>query len=188
MRLALADDAERRNIERALHEGVQQLLVTLATDIELAVASVSADPATVSLLADMRRDVQQALEETRKLAERIYPPLLEAGGLGVAVRSAAARVGVPIRIDVAVGSEYPREVAGLVYACCLDVLDRADAGTSVAVTVRHEIEVVTFEIVAVFVVDAASLVRDRVEAIGGRLTFREEGEQTRVTGSLPLRG
>jgi signal transduction histidine kinase len=190
-RLALATDAERRSIEHALHEGVQQQLVGLAADVELAAGSVDVDPAVAKrLLAEMRRDVQQALEETRKLAHRIYPPLLEAGGLGVALRSAAVTADVPTRIDVAVGTAYPPEIAGIVYFCCLDVLESAAAGTPVAVTVRNEEGAVAFEVVADCDLDAARLpLRDRVEALGGRLTIRSgSGHQTRVAGSLPLSG
>ena len=188
MRLALAADAERRSIERALHESVQQLLVTLAANLELAAVSVDVDPAAAkTLLPEMRRDVQQALDETRKLADRIYPPLLDAGGLGVALRSAAASVDVPIRIDVAVGAECLPEIAGMVYFCCLDLLERVDGGSPVAITVRDEEEALTFEILAGCDVDAGSPVRDRVEALGGRLTVRQGPDhQTRVSGSLPL--
>lgn len=188
MRLVLAADADRRGLERALHETVQQLLVTLATDLELAVASANADPvAATSLFADMRSDVQLALEETRKLAERIYPPLLEAGGLGVALRSAAANLGVPIRLDVTLGGRSPSQIAALVYACCLDVFERVDGRTSTTVTVRADEEVVTFEIVAASVVTPGTPVRDRVEALGGRMTIQHEDRRTRVAGTLPLR-
>lgn len=190
-RLVLAADAERRSIERALHEGVQQQLVGLAANLELAAGSVDADPAAAKrLLAEMRRDAQQALEETRKLAHRIYPPLLEAGGLGAALRSAAVSADVPTRIDVAVGTACPPEIAGLVYFCCLGVLERAAAGTPVAVTVRNEEGALAFEVVAGCDVDAERLpLRDRVEALGGRLTIRSRpGHQTRVAGSLPLQG
>ncbi len=190
-RLALAIDGERRSIERALHEGVQQQLVGLVADLELAAGSVDADPAAAKrLLAEVGRDVQQALEETRKLAHQIYPPLLGAGGLGAALRSAAVNAGVPTEIDVAVGRACPPEIAGMVYFCYLDVLERVEAGTPVAVTARDQEGAVAFEIVADCDVDAeGSPLRDRVEALGGRLTLRSgSGHQTRVAGSLPLPG
>jgi signal transduction histidine kinase len=119
-RLALANDADRRSLERALHDGVQQLLVGFAANLEIAARSIDADPAAAKqLLAETRRGASQALEESRRLADRIYPPLLEAGGLGVALRSAAASADVPIRIDVAPDAAYPPEIAGAVYFCCL---------------------------------------------------------------------
>ena len=190
MRLALATDAERRDLERALHDGVQQQLVGLAANLDLAAASVEVDPAEAQrLLGELRRDVQHALEETRTLADRIYPPLLEAGGLSVALRSAAAGADVPIRIDISMDGACPAEIAGVVYFCCLDVLERADARTPVAVTVRDEEGTLAFEVVADCDVGADLPSRDRVEALGGRLTIREGPDhQTRVVGSVPLSG
>jgi signal transduction histidine kinase len=188
-RLALATDAERSSIERALHEGVQQQLVGLAANLEFAAGLVDADPvAAKALLADMGREALQALQDMRELAHRIYPPLLEAGGLGAALRSAAVSAHVPTRIDVAAGAAFPPEIAGAVYFCCLDVFACAGADTPVAVTVRNEEGVLTFEVVAECDLDAERLaLRDRVEALGGRLTIRSEVDRpTRVAGSLPL--
>jgi len=187
-RLALADDADRRRIERDLHEGVQQHLVALAANLQLAAGMLDANPtAAKTLLVEMGRDVQQALDETGKLAHRIYPPLLEAGGLAAALRSAAVSANVRARIDVAAGAVYPLEVAGAVYFCCLEVLE--GAGTSAAVTVRDEERALGFEVVADYADMDAELprLRDRVEALGGHLTIRSEpGRGTRVAGSLPL--
>jgi signal transduction histidine kinase len=71
-RLALAHDAERRGIERALHDGVQQLLVGLAANLELAAAAADTDSeATAALLVAMRQDVRQALEDQRTHAHLI---------------------------------------------------------------------------------------------------------------------
>ena len=189
-RLALANDAERRSLERALHEGVQQLLVGLAANLQIATRSIDADPATAKqLLAETGRDAQQALEETRRLANRLYPPLLEAGGLGVALRSAAANANVPVRIDVAADAAYPPEIAGAVYFCTLVFLEGVEAGTPVAIRVGDDAETLTFEIEAEGDVDVGRLpIRDRVEALGGRLTIEGSGDQTRAVGSLPLPG
>ena len=190
-RLAMTADAERRSIERELHEGVQQLLVALAANVELAAASIDADPAAAKeLLVEVAEDTRQALEETRKLAERIFPPLLEAGGLVVALRAAAARADVPTTIDVAPGTTRPPEIVGAVYFCCVDVLRRAAGGTTVAISVRNEEGAVAFEIVADGDLGAEHLrLRDHVEALGGRLTTSERsGGQFSVAGSLPLSG
>ena len=186
-RLALAIDAERRGFERALHDGVQQRLVGLAANLELAAGSARADlAATERLLAEMRLDARRAMEDARTLAERIYPPLLESGGLGVALRAAAASADVPIRIEISGDPSYPPEVAGAVYFCCLDVLGRAAAGTTVAITMTNEGGALSFEIVANAEADMEES-RDRVEALGGRLTIRTgPGDQIRVAGSLPV--
>lgn len=188
-RLAITTDAERRSIERALHEGVQQLLVALAANLELAAGSIDGDPAaTKELLAEIGDDARQALEETRKLADRIYPPLLETGGLVAALRSAAVSADVPTRIDVAAHLTCPPEIAGAVYFFCLDVLERAEAGTPATISVRSEEGAVAFEVIAECDVDEERPpLRDRVEALGGRVTIRpRSGRQIGVAGSLPL--
>lgn len=190
-RLALANDSERRSMERALHEGVQQVLVALAANLELAALSVDADPAAAKeILAEMARDTGQALEETRRLADRIYPPLLEAGGLVPALRAAAVSADVPTRIDVATGTTLPPEIAGAVYFCCLDVLERAAPGTPVTIAVRNEEGVIAFEVVADCDVDAERLpLRDRVEALGGRVTIGPGPDRRiSVAGALPVSG
>jgi signal transduction histidine kinase len=186
-RLLLAADAERRSIERALHDGLQQQLVGLAADLELASGSVETDPeAAMRHFSDARRVVREALEEARTLASRIHPAL-EAGGLRAALRFAAADAGVRTRIDVA-GPSVPSEVAGAVYFSCLEVLGRV-AGAAITITVREEPGGLAFEIVADREVDAGpSLMRDRVEALGGTLTISSEpGPRTVWTGFLPLR-
>ena len=149
------------------------------------------DPlAAKALLEDLGREVQLALEETGKLAHRIYPPLLEAGGLGAALRAAAASAGVPTRIEVETQTRYPPEIAGAVYFCCLEVLERAGEGAQATIDVRVDGDTVLFEVAA----DGAATsgndldhVGDPVVALGGRVTLESEpGRGTRLSGSLPL--
>jgi len=194
-RLVLAADADRRRIERNLHDGPQQHLVALAVNLQLARQLADDDPAAVkAILDEMGRDLQQALDETGKLANRIYPPLLEAGGLGAALRAAAVSVGVPTRIEVAAGAGYPPAVAGTVYFCCLEVLEHAGDGARATVTVRDEEGALVFEVVEDGAGSAATAsggvlerLRDRVEALGGQLTVQSNpGHGIRVSGSLPL--
>ena len=185
-RLVLSADAERRGFERALHDGLQQQLIGLAADLELAARSVGSDPsAATSLLAEMRGELQRALEQTRKLAHRIAPPLLEAGGLLVALRSAAAGADVPSRIDVEGGTAFPPDLASAVYYGFVEVLENAEA---VAITVSEERGALAFELTADGDVDADALpLRDRIEALGGELTTRSgPGHRTSWSGSLPL--
>jgi signal transduction histidine kinase len=176
---------------------VQQHLVAFAVNLQLAGALAEADPAAArALLEEMRRDVQQALDETAQLAQRIYPPLLEAGGLAAALRSAAVRAGNSASVEVAAGASYPREVVRTVYLCCVEALECAGAEARVKVTVRDDEGAVTFEVVddgACFATapprSNAGLdrLRDRVEALDGQLTVRSEpGRGTHVSGSLPL--
>jgi signal transduction histidine kinase len=188
-RIALADDAERRGLERELHDGTQQHLVALAVNIQLARELVERDPgATVELLDDMGRDLQRALEETARLAQRIYPPLLEAGGLAAALRAAAISTGVTTEISAAPVPLSP-EAAGAVYFCWLDALASASDGRRATVVVSAEDGAATFEIggsAASVPDDVRARMRDRVEALGGRLTIESRPEGTILRGSLPL--
>lgn len=190
-RLALAADAERRGFERSLHDGVQQQLVGLATNLELAAASVDADPAAAKeLLEEMARDIQDAMDQTRELAERIYPPQLEVGGLVAALRSAAADANVRARIEIARGQTYPPEVAGTMYFCCRELLENVSAGATVTITAQSDGGALAFDIAVDGDLHAdRSLMGDRIEALGGRCAIESEtGHLTRVIGSLPLSG
>lgn len=193
-RLVLAADAYRRRIERELHDGPQQELVAFAVNLQLARRLVDVDPAAVgTLIDDLSRDVKEAIDETRELAHRIYSPLLDAGGLGAALRSAAASVGVRIRVQVATSEASP-ELAGTVYFCCRAALERAGAGARATVTVHEEDGALVFEIVddgagsGPATADADIVgVRDRLEALDGELTIASEpGRGTHVSGSLPI--
>ncbi len=148
----------------------------------------------MALLDDMGRDVHQALEETAELAQRIYPPLLEAGGLAHALRAAAVSVGVPTRIEVTAGAGLPPEVAGTVYFCCLEVLEHTGDGARASVKVRDEEGTLVFEVdedgagsETTFSEELLGRLHDRVEALGGHVTVRSElGHGTHVAGSIPL--
>ena len=164
-------------------------MVALAVNLQLAGQSADADPAAAkALLDEMGRDVQQALDETRQLAQRIYPTQLEAGGLAAALRSAAASAGIRASLDVAAGARFPPELAAAVYWCCLEALEHAGAGARATVTVREVGGTVAFEVVVAGAGSDAGLDRlpDRVEALGGRLAIRSDRGGTRISGSLPL--
>jgi signal transduction histidine kinase len=190
-RLALAADAERRGLERALHDGVQQQLVGFAANLELAARSMDADPAAAKdLLAEMGRDIRDAIDQARELADRIYPPQLAIGGLVAALRAAATDAEVPSRIEIARDQTYPPEVAGAIFFCFRDLLEHVSAGSTVAITTRSDGAEVAFDIV----VDGGlradrAFIGDRIEALGGRCAIESEsGHVTRVVGSLPLSG
>ena len=88
-RIVAAGDAERRKLERNLHDGAQQHLVALAVKIRLARDAVEDDPAdAVAMLDEVKSDVQDAIQELRALAHGIFPPLLVSGGLAEALRAA----------------------------------------------------------------------------------------------------
>src|SRR5438105_14795670 len=99
-RVVAAGDAERRRIERALHDGVQQHLVALVVNLQLARQLVESDPAAAAtLLEELGRDAREALEGVRELACEIYPPLLLDRGLADALHAAAAQVEAPCRVE-----------------------------------------------------------------------------------------
>jgi signal transduction histidine kinase len=187
-RLVLAADAERRAIERELHRGVQQHLVALAVNLQLAGMQVDADPeGAKAAIEDMRRDVEQAVGEAAELAQRIDPPLLEAG-LAVAVREAVASLGFPVSVDVETTANHPSEVARTVLLCCRQLLERTGARGPASVTVREENGDVVVQVVAKDASpDDPGGLRDRVEALGGRLSLdTDPGGTTRLAASLPV--
>ena len=178
-RLVHAADADRRRLERELHDGVQQRLVALAVELQLA------DPAG-GVPEEMRRGVEEAIEDARRLAERIHAPL-ELGGLAVALRAAAASGGTHATIDVAAGPSYPDVVARTVYLCWLEALEAA-AGDEPTIRVREGDGVVTFELSGATTARVGlERLRDRVEALGGRLELdAAPSGGLRASGSLPF--
>jgi signal transduction histidine kinase len=191
-RIVLAADADRRAIERELHEGVQQHLVALSVQLQLARQRVEAEPADARvLLEELERSVQETVDEAARLAEWIHPPLPEAGGLAAALRTAVVNRGIRASVDVDAGVTYSPEIARTVYLCCIEALEHVRGDS--ALTVRDAGGVVEFE-----VSDGSSRsekpserqverLRDRVEALGGQLTvgFHPSGGIW-VSGSLPV--
>lgn len=188
-RLVLAADADRRTIERDLHDGVHQHLVGLAATLQLARLAVDSDLAGAkALLEELGRDVRQALDETALLAQRIYPSALELSGLAAPLRSAALNAGIPATVEVSTSPDDHPEIGMTVYLCWLALLATGSNEGKVAIRVRED-EDVTFELVGRAAASDAELDRlqDRVEALGGRLTIEREPDGIRVLGCLPLR-
>jgi signal transduction histidine kinase len=182
-RLVLAADAERGEIERELHDGLQQQLVALSVDVQRASVLVAHDPAA-ALLAEIADQVRGALDEAARLAERIHVPLLERGRLAAALRSAAVSAGVPASVEVTVDSSYAPEAAQTVLLAWSAALTGGDTGKRPTVTVREQEGMLAFEIVSAAELDE---MRDRVEALGGRLEIEPVPPGgARVSGLLPL--
>jgi signal transduction histidine kinase len=187
-RLVLAGDADRRALERELHDGVQQRLVALAVDVQRAADLMAADPAAAkAVLGELRAGLQSALDDAAQLAERIHPPLLEAGGLVPALRSAVARAGIAATVKVDSKTSFTRALGAAVYWCCLCALELVPDGGHAEVSVSDRDGVLAFEVVVPGgSVEPGRQLRDRVEALGGRLTIASEpGGVTRISGSLP---
>jgi signal transduction histidine kinase len=125
-RIVATGDAERRRVERDLHDGAQQHLVALAVNLRLAQDIVADDPAAgAEMLAQMAEDVQVTIRELRELAHGIYPPLLADAGLPEALRAAAARSTIPVSVSADGIGRYSQGVETAVYFCCLEALQNA---------------------------------------------------------------
>jgi signal transduction histidine kinase len=188
-RLVVAADADRRSVERDLHDGVHQLFVALAVDLQLLGQALESDlVAARTLLEEMGGDVQRGLDETVLLSQRIYPAMLGAGGLAALLRSAAVDAGVPASVEVAAGPDLPPEIEMTVYLCWLATLARATSETRVTIRVREGEDALAFEVTGIAGGSDADLdrVRDRVEALGGQMTIRSGRDGMRAAGSLPL--
>jgi signal transduction histidine kinase len=108
--------AERRRIERNLHDGVQQQLVALGIDIGRAQARLDDDPvAARALLDDARQTLRAAIGEMRVIGRGLHPAVLEDRGLDAALSSIVAASPIPITIDVAVTADLPDDAAATAY-------------------------------------------------------------------------
>ena len=100
-RIVEAGDAERRRLERNLHDGAQQRLVAMSLHLRLVEAKLRTDPEGVApLVAEVRDQLTEALDELRELARGIHPAILTDRGLGPALETVAARSTVPVRLSV----------------------------------------------------------------------------------------
>jgi signal transduction histidine kinase len=182
--------ADRRAIERALHDGVQQYLVAFAVELRRLGRLVEGDPAAAkALLDEMAAKVREALGETTELAQTVYPPLLEARGLASAMRSAAERAGVTVGVDVPARAGYPPEITAAVYWSCVEALSSATRGSHATVSVLDADGGLTFEVAIAGRHPTARLdrLRDRIEALDGRFNV-DEGQAggSRLHGWLPF--
>lgn len=187
-RLVRAADADRQAMEGDLHDSVQQHIVAVAVKLQLASSLIDSNPASAkTLLEEIARDVQEALDEAARLAQRIYPQLLGADGLAAALRSAAVAAGIPASVDVKAGSTYSPEILQTVYLCWLGALEHP-RGAEATATVSEEHGALTFEFASAGAGGPGlEGLRDRVEALGGRLTVESDPRRgTYVSGSLPV--
>ena len=191
MRLLLAADADRRSIERTLHDGLQQQLVALAVSLRRAAGLVDEDPtgARASLI-ELAALVREIIDEAAKLAQQIYPARLRDGrGLASALRSAADRADLTATIQVPTTvSAGPEMIAGI-YWCCVDALSATPAGTHATVRVSDVAGGgVTFEVevAGTYSDELLDRLRDRVEALGGVLSLVGTADGgSRVEGTVP---
>ena len=198
-RILTTGDAQRRKIERDLHDGAQQHLVALG--LRVAMARELADPEVAQRLDDVNKELEEILEELRDLAHGVYPPGLREFGLrgvlAVALRRSAARA----TVEAAAIGRYSEQVEGAVYFCCLEGLQNVDkhAGLGATAVIRlwERDGRLYFEIVddgAGYDVESAvgsgqglTNMSDRIAALGGTLRVESTpGRGTTLRASIPV--
>jgi signal transduction histidine kinase len=199
-RIVAAADAERRRVERDLHDGAQQQLVLLQLKLGLLERATGDDPQVRGLIDELRGDVSRALREVRDLAHGIYPALLENEGLPGALRTAAQNAAIPADFECDGTGRYAPELEAAVYFCCLEALQNAakHAGQDAHATVRlaQRGDALAFEVAddgrgydAARARVGAGLqnIADRIGALGGTVEIESApGSGTRISGTVPL--
>ena len=196
-RIIEAAGEARRRLERNLHDGAQQRLVSLSVSLRLAESLLDSDPdAARSVITGSREELAAALAELRELARGIHPAVLTDQGLAAALQALAVRTPLPIEIDVPPGRLPSPVEAALYYVVAeavTNVVKHAHA-TGAAVTVAADEYVVTVTIAddGIGGADADEGtglrgLRDRVTALDGSLVIESnEDGGTRVVAEIPL--
>jgi signal transduction histidine kinase len=198
-RIVEASDAERRRVERNLHDGAQQRLVALSFALRRAHTQLPADagPELTSTLEAATEQLKAALAELRELARGIHPAILTEAGLGPALRSLAKESPVPVTVRLDLPDDLPPPVAAAAYFVAAEALANvakyADASTVGLVAETDD------DRLRVEIADdgrggadpaAGSGLRglaDRAAALGGRLDVRSPvGGGTVIVARLPL--
>ncbi|HEY3184351.1 MAG TPA: PAS domain S-box protein [Gaiellaceae bacterium] len=140
-RLAAAADEERRRIERDLHDGAQQRLVTLALKLNLAQRRAGKDRHLLALLGEAEADAREALGELRQIARGLQPPVLAELGLGPALTALARRAPLPVSVEHAPEERFPATLEVAVYYVAAEALTNVAkhaAATRASLSVRRE--------------------------------------------------
>ena len=187
VRIVETGDAERRQLERDLHDGAQQRLLALSYDLRLArtQAEADGDAPTGSLLTEATGQAQAALDELRELAHGIYPAILTEAGLAAALATAADAAPLPVEIQDADEGRYPAAVETAAYLLVTEALQDAavrDASHAVVSVARDGGRlVVTVEDDGTDRTSSMVQLADRVGALEGTLA----AEPTRLRAELP---
>jgi signal transduction histidine kinase len=194
--VAAADDARRR-IERDLHDGAQQQLVTLAIELRNTQASVPPEAEAVSNeMSRMIGKISEVQDELREISRGIHPALLAAGGIGPAVRTLARRSAIPVRLDANASSRLPPQVEVATYYVVSEAITNATKHANASVLdVKLSIADGSIRISIGDDGDGGAdpdqgsgLVglKDRVEALGGTLVIRSPvGAGTNLEVTIP---
>jgi signal transduction histidine kinase len=200
-RILEAGDAERRRIERDLHDSAQQRLIALRIHLTLVGEQLDRSQER-AMLEGLDVEVEQAIDELRDVAHGVYPQLLAEAGLVAALNGVALRAATPVYVVARGVARHSDDLETTVYFCCVECLQNATkhAGPGVSVRIRlsEDDDRVSFCVEddgAGFdpgtVERGAGLINlaDRVAAVGGTLTIdARPGDGTRITGDIPVAG
>jgi signal transduction histidine kinase len=199
-RLVEVGDAERQRLERNLHDGAQQRLVSVALGLSMVASRVESDPAAArELLANAQADLARGLDELRELARGIHPVMLTERGLGAALDALVARAPLPVKITTAPGDRLAAPVeAAMYYVVAESITNVAKYAHATSATVSigrsNGAATVTVSDDGVGGADPTSGsglrgLAARVEALNGRLDVDSPlGCGTRVRAEIPLAG
>jgi PAS domain S-box-containing protein len=197
VRIVEASDAERRRLERNLHDGAQQRLVATSLTVRLAARRVADDPALRAMLDGAGDELARALEELRELARGLHPAVLTDHGLRAAIESVADLAPLPVAVDVPLGERLPETVEAAAYfVVCEALTNVAKYANASEARVRvgridgsAHVEVVDDGVGGADEHSGSGLrgLADRVEALGGRLVVDSPvGAGTAVRALLPV--
>ena len=195
-RIVEAGDAERRRLERNLHDGAQQRLVAVSVGLNLMAARVEPGSEVAEILTSAREELAAGLEELRDLAQGIHPAVLTDHGLEVALENLTAHASVPVSLRVEVEERLPEavEVAAyyLVSEGLTNVAKYSQAGSCSVGVVRSngrlDVEIVDDGLGGADPGSGSGLrgLADRVETLGGRLrVWSPEGGGTTIRAEIP---
>lgn len=200
-RLVELQDSERRRLERDLHDGAQQQVVALKLKIGLAehLATKQGAEGLAEELGELAEEAQAAVDDIRRLAKGIYPPLLESENLAVAIKSQAASMPVPVDVLDEGIDRYPRDVESAMYFAANEAMTNAvkhGESSNVHITLSTSEEMLNLQVTdngAGFDPEGPHEgtglinIRDRVEALGGEMHIHSSmGRGTTVSARIPL--
>ena len=197
-RIAAAADETRRRIERDLHDGAQQRLISLALRLKAAQAAIPAGlEALRAELGQVAAGLTSTADELRDYARGIHPAILSDGGLAAALKSLARRSPVPVRLELGTNARLPEQVEVAAYYVAAEALANAAKhahAAAIHVTLEEACGTVRLSVSDDGVGDAdpahgSGLVglRDRVAAAGGTLLLSSRpGKGTHLVAELPV--
>lgn len=200
-RVVDAHDAERRRLERDIHDGAQQHLVALVVNLRLAEALTERSPDRArAVLAEQAAAVDSAITTLIELSRGIYPKVLAEEGVAAAISSLVSTSATPVVVlDRGVG-RYPEELEAALYFCGIEAVQNAVKHAS-ASRVEVELDVVDghvtllvrddgvgFDPTTVLAAGGLANMHDRIDSVGGELAFRaNDAGGTDVVASVPAR-